>query len=47
MQVIEAIVEARLPVSMSTKPDFSDVVPADGNHETSGAQCRELTPALD
>jgi hypothetical protein len=30
MQVIEAIVEAGLAVSMSTKPDFLDVVLADG-----------------
>jgi hypothetical protein len=27
----QAIVEARLAVSMSTKPDFSDVVSADGS----------------
>jgi hypothetical protein len=31
MLVIQAIVEARLPVSMSTKPDFSDVVSAAGS----------------
>jgi major membrane immunogen (membrane-anchored lipoprotein) len=31
MLVVQAIVEARLPVSMSTKPDFSDVVLPDGS----------------
>jgi hypothetical protein len=31
MLVVEAIVEARLPVSLSTKADFSDVVSADGS----------------
>jgi hypothetical protein len=31
MLVISAIVEARLPVSMSTKPDFSDVLQPDGS----------------
>jgi hypothetical protein len=30
MLVVQAVVEARLPISMSTKPDFSDVVLADG-----------------
>ena len=30
MLVVEAIVNARLPVSMSTKSDFSDVVLPDG-----------------
>lgn len=30
MLVVEAIIGARLPVSMSTKPDFSDVVSPDG-----------------
>jgi hypothetical protein len=31
MLVISAIVEARLPVSLSTKPDFSNVVLPDGS----------------
>jgi hypothetical protein len=31
MLVLNAIVNARLPVSMSTKPDFSDVVLPDGS----------------
>jgi len=30
MLVIQEIVTARLPVSMSTKPDYSDVVRSDG-----------------
>jgi len=30
MLVIQAIVDAKLPISMSTKPDFSDVVLQDG-----------------
>ena len=29
-QVIELVIKHRLPISMSTKPDFSDVVGADG-----------------
>lgn len=31
MLVVQAIVEAQLPLSMSTKPDFSDVVMPDGS----------------
>jgi hypothetical protein len=31
MLIIQAIVEARLPVSMSTSPDFSNVVGPDGS----------------
>ena len=31
MLVVQAVVEARLPISMSTKPDFSDVVSPDGS----------------
>jgi hypothetical protein len=31
MAVIKAIVDARLPVSLSSKPDFSDVVLPDGS----------------
>ncbi len=31
MLVVQAIVEARLPVSMSTSPDFSNVVGPDGS----------------
>jgi hypothetical protein len=31
MEVVQAIIDARLPVSMSTKPDFSDVVLPDGS----------------
>jgi hypothetical protein len=30
-QVLDLIVENRLPISMSTKPDFSDVVMPDGS----------------
>ena len=30
MQVIELVIKHRLPISMSTKPDFSDAVGADG-----------------
>jgi hypothetical protein len=30
MRVVKAIIAAQLPVSMSTKPDFSDVVGPDG-----------------
>jgi hypothetical protein len=30
MEVMHAIVEAQLPVKLSTKPDFSDAVGADG-----------------
>jgi len=30
MQAIQLVVKHRLPVSMSTKPDFSDVVDANG-----------------
>src|SRR5687767_9477660 len=30
MQVIELVIRHRLPISMSTKPDFSDAVGADG-----------------
>jgi hypothetical protein len=29
-QVIELVIKHRLPISMSTKPDFSDAVGADG-----------------
>jgi biopolymer transport protein ExbD len=31
MQVMKLIVDARLPISMSTKPDFSDVLFPDGS----------------
>ena len=31
MTVVQAIVDARLPVSLSSKPDFSDVVLPDGS----------------
>jgi hypothetical protein len=30
MEVVKAIVDAKLPISLSTKPDFSDVVLPDG-----------------
>ena len=30
MAVLEAVVDARVPISLSTKPDFSDVVGPDG-----------------
>jgi hypothetical protein len=30
LQVIELVIKHRLPISMSTKADFSDVVDADG-----------------
>lgn len=30
MQVIELVIKHRLPISMSTKPDFSDAVGPDG-----------------
>jgi hypothetical protein len=36
MAVIQAIVEARLPVSLSTKPDFSTVVLPDGTVKPRG-----------
>ena len=31
LEVLEIIMAARLPISLSTKPDFSDYVGADGN----------------
>jgi biopolymer transport protein ExbD len=31
MQVMKLLVDARLPISMSTKPDYSDVVLPDGS----------------
>ena len=36
MLVVQAVVEARLPVSMSTTPDFSDVVGPDGSIKPRG-----------
>ena len=30
-QVLEAITDAKLPISLSTEPDFSTVVGADGS----------------
>ena len=31
MEVMQLVVKYRLPISMSTKPDFSDTVDANGN----------------
>jgi hypothetical protein len=33
MAVIRAVVDAGLPISMSTRPDFSDVVSEDGSSQ--------------
>jgi hypothetical protein len=31
MAVVRMVIEQRLPISMSTRPDFGDVVQADGS----------------